>query len=626
MAIVGSAPFLLNTFTVYPEIVAALATIVGFTIASSFDHTSRASRALIVGLAAAVLPWLSTKYAPMSAALVAVAMGRLWLRWPLTVAPAVSPNGLAATGAIVLPYVLSLAAWFSFFYAYWGSPFPQAPYGAMVQTDLENVVFGVPGLLFDQEYGLLAYAPVYILAATGLAAMWRGGHDERRAAIEITLIVTALLMTVGAFRIWWGGSASPGRPLVSGLLLLGTPIAVAFRSAPRASAQRAAQHLLLWLSIGVTLMLVFAQDGMLIVNGRDGSSTLLAYLSPLWEAWTLVPSFIHHEAGTAIVHSLVWLAAAAIAATAMRRVRTRAAGEAALAALGITGAAVIVVVLIMPQLPSDPPQPVLDLRARGRLRALDAFDRVARPHGVIYDPWRTVSSEDLIPMLTLGVEPGARRDVQPVRVLHNGRFSLPAGRYRMDVQWSGRNPLPARGTQEIALQVGRNGPPLETWSVIAEPGQVAHTEFALPVDAGFIGFRGSPELERSIASLALTPLDIVDRGIRLHTPPVLAASRYVSVTLLFHDEHTFPEPSGFWTIPGRQTTLTLARPSSLERPTVLLLHPGPRPNHVVVTTYGWRGEMELVPGLHSSLPLPDATREIFMLSIRTAAGFVPSEL
>ena len=43
----------------------------------------------------------------------------------------------------------------------------------MSQTELANTMFGVPGLLFDQEYGLLAYAPAYVLAGFGLWTMVR---------------------------------------------------------------------------------------------------------------------------------------------------------------------------------------------------------------------------------------------------------------------------------------------------------------------------------------------------------------------------------------------------------------------------------------------------------------------
>src|SRR6185436_9687142 len=69
-AIALSAPFMFNTFTVYPEIAAALAVMIAFVITqrSSVVHSGIA-RWVAVGLATASLPWLSTKYAPMSAAL-----------------------------------------------------------------------------------------------------------------------------------------------------------------------------------------------------------------------------------------------------------------------------------------------------------------------------------------------------------------------------------------------------------------------------------------------------------------------------------------------------------------------------------------------------------------------------
>jgi hypothetical protein len=624
-AIVGSAPFLLNTFAVYPEIAAALAAVLAFTMSLALERDSRPTRAAIVGLAAAALPWLSTKYAPMSATLVAVALGRVWIPWPATRRPASSPAPFSTSAAIIVPYVLSLAVWFGFFYAYWGIALPQAPYGALVQTDLKNLVFGAPGLFFDQEYGLLAYAPVYILAVTGLAVMWREGNEHKRHAVEIALVFGVLVGTVGAFRIWWGGTASPGRPLVAGLLLLGLPIAAAFRAAGAGSPRRAAQHLLLWVSVGVTATLVVAREGMLINNGRDGSSTLLEYWSPLWSAWTLAPSFIHHEAGTALLHSLAWLSVGTAAALLLRRMRTRTPGAAALSALTTMAAALVTVALVIPLLPSDPPHPQLDLRARARIAALESFDRSARPIAVLYDPIRATAASDVVPMLVLRVQPGWRQDSQPVRLLHNGRFSLPAGRYRVDIQWSPRDPLPVSGQQSFELQVGRLGPALEGWSLAATSGGHAQAEFSLPVDASFVGFRGSPDVERSVAAIAVIPLEVVDEGLRTRTPPVLAASRYDDATVLFHVDGIFPEPSGFWTLAGRETSVTLARASPPDAPTVVRLHPGPRPNHVVLSTYGWRDEHDLVPGTHTNILLPDPRRRIVPLAIDTASGFVPFE-
>jgi hypothetical protein len=624
-AIVGSAPLLLNTFAVYPEVAAALAVVVAMTMALSMTPESRdVSRALMVGTAAAALPWLSTKYAPMSAALVSVALARVWIAWPHRLAKPVA--GATLSLGILAPYLLSLAAWFAFFYAYWGIPLPQAPYGALVQTDVKNLIFGAPGLIFDQEYGLFAYAPVYVLAATGLVAMWRLGGDWRRRGVEIALVFGALVGTVGAFRIWWGGTASPGRPLASGLLLLALPMAMAFRAARPGSTLRAAHHLLLWVGVGLAATIIFAQEGLLINNGRDGSSSLLGYLSPLWEVWTLAPTFTHHEAGRAILHSLAWLAVAWAAAALMRRHRPATPGEASLAAIATLSASLVLIAIVMPLLAADSSQPVVDPRARARSVALDRFDRVALPTAVVYDPWRWLPAQDVLPLLTLGVAPGLRPDPQPVRVLHNGRFSLPAGQYRVSVRWDQRNPLPASAPTDLALQIGRIGPQLETWRVEPTPGGLWEHGFTLPVDTAFVGFRGSLELERSIANLTVTPVDVVDEGTRPRSPPVLAAWRYADALVLFHDERTFPEPTGFWTIGARRTIFTLSLETPPEVPAVVRMHPGARPNHVVLWGYGWRQALDLEPGSHATVPLPDPTRRVVQIGVDTAGGFVPSEV
>jgi hypothetical protein len=89
--------------------------------------------------------------------------------------------------------------------------------------------------------------------------MWRAGGELRRQALEIIFIFAALLATVGALRIWWGGTSAPARPIASGLPLLMLPIAVAFRSAPAGSPRRAAQHLLLWVGAGIAITLAIGR-------------------------------------------------------------------------------------------------------------------------------------------------------------------------------------------------------------------------------------------------------------------------------------------------------------------------------------------------------------------------------
>lgn len=624
-AIVATTPFLYNTFAIYPEIPAALAVAIAITlIFGGVGPREPITRWLLAGIACGVLPWLSTKYAPMSAALAIVASCRiLWPAPTVTLAPeAASPRDLRRSpnllAALLAPYVASLIAWFYFFYAFWGSPLPQAPYGALVQTDFANLVFGAPGLLFDQEYGVLSYAPVYILAATGLWIMWRDGGDMRRRALEIAVVFGALLATVGAFRIWWGGSAAPGRPLVSALLLLALPIAMAFQRAPAGSARRAAQHLLLWLSIGVTALMLLARDGHLINNGRDGTSSLLEYLSPHWPAWTMAPSFVYHEAPTALMHALAWLLIAFGAAMVIERVRTSRPGSSSTLALAIGFAAIGLAALVVPLLPASPPWPGIDVRARAQLSLLDEFDAVARPIGVEYSPLRLVSAADVPPHAVVAIEPGFPGTPQPVRLLHNGRFSLPAGRYRIEVDWSG----PRRG-EAIGLQIGRTGDAWRTWPIEPRAGERWSAEFDLPVTANFIGLRGSPELERTIGRISFVPLSIVDATRRPRVPMVIGASQSGTASIFYHDERVFPEPQGFWVRGARTTRATVHRATG-DSPLILKVHSGLIDNRLTIACGGWTRTFDLRREADEQVEVP-STGRLVTLELSAERQFVPQE-
>ena len=625
-AVVATTPFFFNAFAIYPEVPAALA--VAVAIALTFMPPATIAHWVWIGVACAALPWLSTKYAPMSAALVAVASARaIFPAGSRRNSPDLSraekgspPSSTShAVAAVTVPYVISLAGWFYFFYAIWGAPLPQAPYGDLVQTSPWNVVFGVPGLLFDQEYGLLPYAPVYILAGTGLWAMWRHDDASRRRAVEVAVVFALLLGTVGAFRIWWGGSAPPGRPLTSGLLLLSIPIAFAFRSAPAGSAARAAQHLLLWASIGLTMMMLFAQQGFLTANHRDGTSALLEYLSPRWPAWTLAPSFIHHEAGTALFHTLVWLALAGAAAFALRALRGLRPGAASLAAILVTTSALLLATIIMPRLPLTPEWPGLDVRARSRLPLFDEFDTLARPVAIEYSPIRFADPNALISHASVFVEPDLRRERQPLRVLHNGRFSLPAGEYRLEIEWSG-----ARNGETIGLQLGRTGDPFEQWTVDARPGETWSTQFALPLDASFVGVRGTPELERVVQKIRIVPLEIVDAGRRPRRPVVIAASRSGPASIYYYDANVSREPGGFWVLGNRHTRVTIARPPS-EGPLILRVHSGPIANRLHLSTFGWQHTMALKPSVREDIEVPVNGDTLVTLELSTDVVFVPQQ-
>ncbi len=609
-AVALTTPFLFATFTLHPAILAALAAAIAFSLITAREpQTGGIGRWLAVGTACAALPWVSARYTFISAALVGIGAARLLRRRD-------------STSAIVVAgiYIVSLAAWLAFSYVSSGTPLPASPADVAAQTDIRNLGTGVAGLLFDQEFGLLAYAPVYILAVAGLIQMWRAGDELRRCAIEVAIVFATLLVTIGVLRSWWGTAAAPGSALAPALLLLSLPIAVAARSAPPGSARRAAHHVLLWISVAIAATLVVAQYGLLIGNGGDGTSTLLEYWSPWWSVWSVVPTFVLSDTWIAWLHLLVWLIVAAIGAWTLSRWQTRTAGGAALAAIITLAFALMVLSMVVPWLPHHTAMRGVALMARSRLALLDSFDTTSRPIGVGYDPFHFEPAEAIVARAVVGVSPGTRPDPQPVRVLHNGRFSLPAGHYRADVEWVSA----VEGSVPIGLQIGRIEPVWRTWQVQPQSGAHWAVDFDLPVDASFVGFRGGPDVERAIGQLTIRPLSVINESARPNVPSVLATWQYGEATTMFHDENSAPEPKGFWVL-GRETAkLTIVRATD-HAPLTLRLHSGPKPNRVRIAMRGWQQTLEFVPQTPQEITLPDSNRRVVTIDVHPEDGFSPGQ-
>ena len=153
-----SATFLFHTFTVYPDAPGALAVLTGVwallrTEREAVERTESVTPWLLHGAALATLPWLHTRFAVLAgglAALIVLRLGR-------------TPNALAKAGAFVAVPVVSAGCWIGYFMEIYGTPDPAAPY-AGEQGSFAFVPDGLAGLLFDQRFGVIAYAPVILIA------------------------------------------------------------------------------------------------------------------------------------------------------------------------------------------------------------------------------------------------------------------------------------------------------------------------------------------------------------------------------------------------------------------------------------------------------------------------------
>ena len=342
----------------------------------------------------------------------------------------------------------------------------------------------------------------------------------------------------------------PGQQLLLLLPLLALPIAWLYARLPPESLSRAGAQVLLLVSVAITLAILLELAP--VRQEADGSSAFLQWMSPTWNLWNEAPSYVESGAGAATARVAVWLAVCGIAAWLFSRQKASTDGRAALAATTIVTLLFIAVASAMSVAMSDGTQR-FDVERRVMFNLLETFDPVARPIAVRFDPLSIVSPAELPSLFTASAVPGERKDPQPIRVMLNARLRLPAGKYVLDLRGSDRaGSVP---NASMALQIGREGRPIESWPLILGPGERTQREFEVPLDAEFVGFRASRQVEAAVAELRVTPRHVVETRKRFQAGTILSAAAFEPVRMFFHDSYAYPEADGFWVM-GRATVRT----------------------------------------------------------------------
>ncbi|GIW08683.1 MAG: hypothetical protein KatS3mg060_3488 [Dehalococcoidia bacterium] len=202
-----TSPLLSYSFLIFPELPAALLTVYAFRRARL---TNGAGQTFLAGAAIGLLPWLQPRFLLLSLALA------LWFtigrrRTAREVARLLVPATFSAVGFVL--------------YDLWafGSPLPNsgdhAGFGG-----IEQIGFGVAGLLLDQQWGLLIYGPIFLLVAAGLPPLV---VSRRRDALGLLLVTLPYFLLIAAYRHWWGEWGPPARYLTPLVPLAALPLAAA---------------------------------------------------------------------------------------------------------------------------------------------------------------------------------------------------------------------------------------------------------------------------------------------------------------------------------------------------------------------------------------------------------------
>ena len=191
----------------YPELPAGLA-VVGVVGAVTAPRPGRIGPLVVTVAGLVVLPWLSVKYVPVVVALGVVAAWRLWrtgARRPLGVLA-----GAGVVGAVT--FVLGHLAIYGGVTAYAaGDHFVDGQLTVVGTPDLAGRATRLVGLLVDDGFGLVAWAPAFLLAVPALAALVRRRPDGW-VALAAPLgagWLTASFVALTMHGWWW-----PGRQVV----------------------------------------------------------------------------------------------------------------------------------------------------------------------------------------------------------------------------------------------------------------------------------------------------------------------------------------------------------------------------------------------------------------------------
>jgi hypothetical protein len=328
-------PFLFYGYQFYPEMPGALL----FTLAMhrlTFRPRWSVAGAWLFGALLAALPWMHQKFLPVWLVLVATAL--------LLAVKSKAPRGVLVGLLAPQAVTLYLTALYNFSIA--GSVRPDALFLAWGPGGVSSARIGqgLLGLLLDARYGILPYAPIYLLAAAGLVL---GGGRRLALALPAAIVYYA---TVASADNWSGAVCNLGRYLMPVAPLAVALVAVAVaRTASRRGAVAVALMLTGW--TGLLALRLFqdphsANDGWVLLAKSafaDGSQ----YIPNLFlRSW--------NEGAPGLAARIVaWIALAAVLAFWMRRAAGGKGGESPGRALAGVAAIVLGAGLLLERWPSE---------------------------------------------------------------------------------------------------------------------------------------------------------------------------------------------------------------------------------------------------------------------------------
>ena len=601
-AVALTVPFIPHAWSIYPELPATL--IVAWASRWIWQGCDDAGTGRLVarGALLSLLPWLHTKFVIFLAVFASAVLFQLRRR----------PR---AAAAFAVPIAASVALWLASFYVIYGTFNPEAPYGdyTRIFVLMRNIPRGLLGLLFDQKFGLLVYAPVYLFAAGGTWLMLRQ-REWRWLGVVLLAAVALHVGSTTRLYMWWAGNSAPARFLVPILPCLAAPIAVA-ASRWRSPAARA----MLWTSLTVSVVIAIAglldPQRLLLFSDPRGKGRIIELLQGPSPLTSLLPTFAQEDWTGPLVQLLPWLAATAIAAAALFIVQRRG-GQRQPFVVGTAGALVFLAAasVMAVRIPETERQ---EAARRGAVDVMWQYD----PRQLRALDYTTLSRVDQTTVFGLSrvsseIESGATGSSQRMMV---GPVSLPAGSYQARIWFT--EGLAHDG--EVVVSSSDR-------AVFARVSNSVQNPLTLPFELPFAVRRltvtASQSAARQAVKVELTPTALVPASEREEATiqTIESIPEHPAAYIGYTNEHAYPEGGVFWTRGTDQASVLVATGGA--RRMLLTLFSGPSGADCTVILPGAQQTVKTTPGQTStvSFAVPPSQR-VVPLSIAASAFFRPSQ-
>jgi hypothetical protein len=294
-------PFLAQAAAIYPDGPAGAITAFALWTLIRLERGRELPVAWLLACAASLsmLPWLHIRLGLVADVIAIAVTWSLWQRgrW----------NDIFVF--LALP-IIAAALFFASSYVMFRTLDPTAAFRTAASGSIANVPAGAFGLLFDHEFGLLPYAPVFVFSFFG----WRALHAKAPLVATVCAAVTLATLITGAAFVWWGGASSPARFLVPVLPALALSLGAWWNGASVRA--RSAAAALIACGAVLAAWAASVEHARYITNNADGRLTIFEWANTIFDISRSMPSLFRPDAtlGVQAGVAIVWIASAMLAA------------------------------------------------------------------------------------------------------------------------------------------------------------------------------------------------------------------------------------------------------------------------------------------------------------------------